>query len=132
MGIWIILIHSTSIPTKMLRIYYKPTCSTCRKALDVIKKQTKEDIEIVEYMKTKPTEKELKEIVDLIGIKPIDLVRKKEELYKSNYKDKQLSDSEWLSVLAAHPELIERPIVVKDGKALIGRPPETVSVLWQA
>jgi arsenate reductase len=116
----------------MLRIYYKPTCSTCRKALDLIKEHTDEEVEVIEYMKTTPTVAELKEIVDLIGINPEALVRKKEDLYKNEFKDKQLSDSEWLEVLSKHPELIERPIVVKDGKALIGRPPETVSVLWGA
>lgn len=131
MAIWIIPIHLTSMSINMLKIYYKPTCSTCRKALDLIKNQTSEPVEIVEYMKSRPTAKEIKEIVELLGIKPHDLVRKKEELYKNEFRDKQLNDLEWIETLAKYPELIERPIVIKDGKALIGRPPEIIQTLWQ-
>ncbi|MBX7182450.1 MAG: arsenate reductase (glutaredoxin) [Bacteroidia bacterium] len=116
----------------MLKIYFKSTCSTCRKALDILKEETSEHIEIVEYMKTRPSAQEIKEIVELIGIKPLDLVRKKEDLYKNEYKNKQISDQEWFEILSRFPELIERPIVVKDGRAMIGRPPETIKAWWTA
>jgi arsenate reductase (glutaredoxin) len=110
----------------MLKIYFKSTCSTCRTALNLIKENTDEDYELVEYMVEVPSEKEIKEIVKMLGIKPELLVRKKEKLYKEKYEGKKISDAEWIKILHKNPILIERPIVVKDGKAIIGRPVERV------
>lgn len=110
----------------MLKIWFKPTCSTCRTALASLKDEGVEDIEIYEYLKERPSQKEIREILKMLGLKAFDLVRQKEELFKTKYANKKLNNSEWIKILSNHPELIERPIVVKDGKAIIGRPVERV------
>lgn len=86
-------------------------------------------VEVVEYLKTPPAEDDLRHIIEKLGIKPIDLVRKGESVYKENYKGKTLTDEEWIAAMEAHPILIERPIVIKGDKAVIGRPPENVKTL---
>ena len=110
----------------MLTVYFKSTCSTCRNALALIKENTDEDYELVEYVRDVPTQKELKELVKMLGIKAEDLVRKKESLYKEKYDGKKISNTEWIKILHENPILIERPIVVRDGKAIIGRPIEKI------
>ena len=110
----------------MLKVYFKPNCATCITALSLLKKSTKEEMELIEYLVETPTPKEIKEILKMLGMKAEDLVRKKEHLYKEKYEGKKISNSEWIKILSKNPILIERPIVVKDGKALIGRPPEKI------
>lgn len=110
----------------MLKIFYKNTCSTCRNALAFINENTNEKVEIIEYMKEVPTQKELGEIIKMLGITPEELVRKKEKLYKEEYKDKKLTGRQWIKAMAENPQLIERPIVIKGNKAVIGRPAITV------
>ena len=68
----------------MLKIWFKPTCSTCRTALASLKDEGAEDIEIYEYLKEKPSQKEIREILKMLGLKAFDLVRQKEELFKKN------------------------------------------------
>jgi arsenate reductase (glutaredoxin) len=110
----------------MLKVYFKPNCATCRTALSLLKKNTEEEMELIEYLVETPTQKEIKEILKMLGMKAEDLVRKKEHLYKEKYEGKKISNAEWIKILVKNPILIERPIVVKDGKALIGRPPEKI------
>src|ERR1051326_6558256 len=110
----------------MLKVYFKPNCATCQTALSLLKKNTDEDLELIEYLVETPTQKEIKEILKMLGMKAEDLVRKKEHLYKEKYDGKKISNAEWIKILVKNPILIERPIVVKDGKALIGRPPEKI------
>jgi len=86
--------------------------------------------EIIEYLTNVPSEKELAEIVVLLGIAPDKLVRKSEDDYKTLFKGKTLSDAEWIKAMVAFPKLIERPIVVKNKKAVLGRPPENVKALF--
>lgn len=110
----------------MLQVYFKPNCSTCRTALQLIKDNTKEQIQTIEYLVQTPTVKELKEIVKMMGIKPEELVRKKEPLYKENYEGKKITGAQWLKILHQNPILIERPILVLGDKAIIGRPTEKI------
>lgn len=110
----------------MLKVYFKPTCSTCRNALALIKENTDEDFELIEYLVDTPSQKQIKEILKMLGLKAIDLVRKKESLYKTKFEGKVFTNAEWIKILADNPILIERPIVVKDGKAIIGRPIERI------
>jgi len=91
-----------------------------------MKQNTKEEIQTVEYLVDTPSEKEIKEILKMLGMKAEQLVRKKEPLYKEKYDGKKISNTEWIKILHKNPILIERPIVVKDGKAIIGRPVETI------
>lgn len=110
----------------MLKVYFKINCSTCQTALKEIRKNSKEKFEKVEYLVNTPSEKEIKEILKMLGMKAEQLVRKKEPLYKEKYEGKKISNAEWIKILNQNPILIERPIVVKDGKAIIGRPVETI------
>jgi len=107
----------------MITIYHNPRCRKSRETLALL--QDKEDnIIIKEYLKEPPSKKELSRIVQLLEIKPLDLIRKNEAEFKDNYKGKSLTDDEWLDAMINHPKLIERPIVLHENKAVIGRPPE--------
>lgn len=111
--------------TNIMKIYHNPRCSKSRQTLQLIKDKGVE-IEVIEYLKDIPTENELTEIVNKLGINPNQLLRKGEEVYKTNFKGKELSDSEWIKAMVEFPKLIERPIVIKGNKAVLGRPPENV------
>ena len=79
------------------------------------------EVEVIEYLKEIPTVKELKELCEVLHIKPEELVRKTEPLYKEKYQEKALTDAQWLKALTEHPVLIQRPIVLKGNKAVIAR-----------
>jgi arsenate reductase len=112
----------------MYVIYHNPRCSKSRQTLQLLNEHGVEP-KVIEYLKTPPTAKELKAIVAKLGIKPEQLVRKSEDVYKEKFAGKTLTDTQWIEALAANPILIERPIVVKGDKAVIGRPPENVLAL---
>ena len=109
----------------MLTIYHNTRCSKSRQTLDLLH-QSGQEVEVIEYLKTPPTAAQLNKLLHKLDMKPEQLLRKGEALYKENYKGKTLTDEEWIQVMAAHPVLIERPIVVKEDKAVLGRPPENV------
>jgi arsenate reductase len=109
----------------MVTIYHNPRCTKSREALNLLQKG-KEEIKVIEYLKTPPTKQELEKLLSQLGIPAEELVRKGEELYKEKYKGKKLSNDEWIKILAANPVLIERPIVIKGNKAIIGRPPVNI------
>lgn len=104
----------------MITIYHNPRCQKSRMALQHIE-SIDTDIKIVEYLKNPPSVKELKEVLELLQLKPLDIVRKKEPLYSSDYKNGSYTDAQWLKILVENPILIERPIVIKGGKAVIAR-----------
>lgn len=83
-----------------------------------------EDVEVIEYLKDIPTKKELKEVLKLLHMSAKDLLRKNEQIFKDEYKGKELSEDEWIEAMIQHPKLIERPIVINNGKAVIARPTE--------
>ena len=109
----------------MIKIYHNPRCRKSREGLQILEESGK-DFEIVKYLENTPTKEELSDIIELLGIKPIDLVRKNESIWKENYKNKQLSDNEIITAMIENPKLIERPIVVNKDKAIVGRPPENI------
>ncbi|WMJ71656.1 arsenate reductase (glutaredoxin) [Cytophagaceae bacterium ABcell3] len=109
----------------MAKIYHNPRCRKSREALAFLKEQNIEP-EIVEYLKTPPTKEELSEVINKLGIKAEDLIRKKEAVYKENFKGQSLSDEEWIEAMAQNPVLIERPIVIKGDKAYIARSQEAL------
>lgn len=113
-----------------MKIYFNPSCSKCVVALDLVREQGVEP-EIVEYLNNVPSKDELKNILALLRLRPFDLVRIKEPLFIEKFEGHNLSDEEWLDVLIENPELIERPIVIHEGKAIIGRPPEKILDLIQ-
>jgi arsenate reductase len=109
-----------------LTIYHNPRCSKSRQTLELIEQQGYAP-QIVEYLKTPPDRATLVQILDLLGLEPRDLMRKKEPEYRENNLDDQsLGRNELIDAMLEYPKLIERPIVVRDGKAIIGRPPENV------
>lgn len=111
-----------------LVIYHNPRCSKSRCGIEILENSGKE-FEIVKYLDTIPTKEELTEIIKLLGISPIELVRKNEKIWKDNYKGKELSDNEIISAMIENPKLIERPIVINGNNAVIGRPPEKISAI---
>ena len=112
----------------MIAIYHNPRCSKSRQGLQLLEESGKE-FEVVKYLEITPTEKELADIIYLLGIKPIELVRKNEAIWKENYKGKELSDQEIIKAMIQNPKLIERPIVINGNKAVIGRPIENISAI---
>jgi len=109
------------------KIYHNPRCSKSRQTLQLINNK-KIDVEIVEYLKTPPSWKEIKELCKKIGISPKELIRFNEAIAKELglKKSTEMLDDEWCVMMADNPKLIERPIVVFNGKAILGRPPEKV------
>lgn len=107
-------------------IYHNPKCSKSRETLNLIKKNGIEPL-VVEYLKNTPGFMELNNIIKMLGIKPRELLRTKEAAYKdNNLDDESLSDTDIIKAMVKNPVLIERPIVIKGKKAVIGRPPENV------
>lgn len=88
-----------------------------------------EKITVVEYLKVPLNAIELKGLLKKLNMKASEVVRKKESLYIEKYKGKSLTETQWLNILAQNPILIERPILVKENKAIIGRPAERVKEL---
>lgn len=107
------------------KIYHNPRCSKSRQALNLLISYNIEP-EIVEYLKTPLSESEIRSLLDLLKISAFDLIRKGEEEYKTLFKGKNLSEEEWVQAMIAYPKLMERPIVIKNKKAIVGRPPEKV------
>jgi len=110
----------------MITIYHNPKCSKSREGLAVLEKSG-ETFKKVLYLEEKFTEKELTDIVKKLNISPIDLVRKKESIWRENYIDKNFSDIEIIKIMIDNPILIERPIVVNKDVAVIGRPTSNIN-----
>jgi len=107
-------------------IYHNPRCSKSRQTLQLLQ-DNNVNAEIIEYLKTPPDENTLREILKQLGLKPRQLIRTNEDIYKElNLADESLSDDQLIQAMLNNPKLIERPIVVKDGKVAIGRPPENI------
>jgi arsenate reductase len=107
-------------------IYHNPRCSKSRQTLQLLQDRGVEP-EIVEYLKTPPTVPELDDILQKLAIEPRDLMRRKEAAYKENgLDDAALSREQLIVGMVQNPILIERPIVLANGKAALGRPPEDV------
>ena len=108
-----------------ITIYHNPRCSKSRNTLALLQQNGIEPT-VIEYLKDSPSKSELKTIVRKLGSRPEQIVRKGEDTYKNTFAGKTLTDDQWLDALAGNPILIERPIVVRGDRAVIGRPPENV------
>jgi len=111
-----------------IKIYHNSRCSKSRQGLCILE-ETKQEFEVINYLENPPTSKELKELLKMLNFTPIQLVRKGEKIWKENYKGKEMTDAEILKAMIKNPKLIERPIVVKGNKAVVGRPPENIKAL---
>tara|TARA_B100001250_G_scaffold407639_1_gene428726 strand:+ start:233 stop:580 length:348 start_codon:yes stop_codon:yes gene_type:complete len=108
------------------KIFHNPRCSKSRKTLQLLLER-KIEIEIVEYLKKPPDCQTLKNILKMLDINPFDLVRKGEKLYKElGVSEHENNTDMLLKIMTQNPILIERPIVIANNKAIIGRPPELV------
>jgi arsenate reductase (glutaredoxin) len=107
-------------------LYHNPRCSKSREALALIESLGIKP-RVVEYLKTPLSAAELQSLIEKLGIAAEQLVRKGEDIYKTRYASRSLTESEWIQAMAEHPILMERPIAVKGAKAVIGRPPENVT-----
>ncbi len=110
----------------MITIYHNPRCTKSREGLCEIE-NLNQPFEIRKYLDEPFTEKELKEVIKKLNIKPIELVRTKESIWIENYKGKDLSDTQIIEAMLQNPKLIERPIIVKANKAVIARPKEKIN-----
>lgn len=108
-----------------MKIYHNPRCRKSRETLELLQEKGVEP-EVILYLENPPTKQELKSVLEMLGIRPEQLVRKGEPVFKEKFKDKKLTDAQWIDAMIANPKLIERPIVVEKGRAVIGRPPENV------
>lgn len=106
-------------------IWHNPRCGKSRDGVKLLEEKGVE-AEVVKYLDTPPTKKELTEVLNMLGISPRELMRTKEAIYKDLNLKEETDDEKLVEAMVAHPKLIERPIVIKDGKAAIGRPIENI------
>jgi arsenate reductase len=118
----------------MITIYHNPRCSKSRNACELVadfQRTTSEPVEIIEYLKHPLSVPQLKSLNTMLGCAVRDMLRDTEDEYRRlGLADTSLSDHQLYESIAQHPILLQRPIVVRDGKAVIGRPPERVQTLF--
>ena len=114
----------------MIKIYHNPRCTKSRQGLKYLQEKDL-DFEIVEYLKEGLKEEELKSILEKLNFSPMDLIRKNEAIWKSEFKAKvNLSDQQVINAMVQHPKLMERPIVINGDKAAVGRPTENIESVF--
>ncbi|MEZ5149268.1 MAG: arsenate reductase (glutaredoxin) [Bacteroidales bacterium] len=114
----------------MIKIYHNPRCKKSRAGLEHLKSK-KVEFEIVEYLKSEFTKEELKDVLVKLNKKPTEMIRTQEEIYKKQFKGKNFTDDEWIRIMVENPKLIQRPIVVKDYKAVWGDPADEIDRLFK-
>ena len=112
-----------------LKIYHNPSCSKSRETLAIIKNKTS-NFKVIEYLKNPLTFRKIKLILSQLNIKPLELIRTQESIWKENYKERKLTNDEIINLIVSHPKLMKRPIVTTNKRAIIGRPPENVLDLF--
>lgn len=112
-----------------ITIYHKPTCTTCRQAVQALK-DSGTPFTAVNYYEQAFTKEQLKQILKKAGLSPKDVLRTKEDIYKElELAKKELSDDALIDLMVQYPDLIQRPLVVRNDKAVLARPAETVKAL---
>jgi arsenate reductase len=115
------------VPAKY-QIYHNPRCAKSREGLKLLRDKGVEP-EIIEYLKDPPSAKRIEEMIKMLGIEPHDLLRRKEKEYKQAGLSPDSSPTAIVKAIARYPKLMERPVVVKGKKAVLGRPPEAIRKL---
>ena len=111
-----------------LQIFHNPRCGKSRDALSYLyQKELKP--EIIFYLQHPPSFSDLKDVIRKLNIKPAELIRNKEKVFVRDFKGKNFSDDEWIKIMSENPILIERPIIITEEKAVIGRPKERIDEL---
>ncbi len=106
-------------------IWHNPRCSKSRNAVTLLEEKGIE-AEVVKYLDTPPSKEELKEVLKMLGISARELMRTKEAIYKELNLKEETDEDKLIEAMVENPKLIERPVVIKDGKAAIGRPIENI------
>ena len=114
--------------SETLRVYHNARCSKSR-ATRALLEERGFALEVVEYLKAPPSRAELAGLLRKLDVPAASIVRKGEDIYKAEYQGRELNEEQWLDALAAHPILIERPIVVRGERAVVARPPEKALAL---
>jgi len=114
----------------MLKIYYNPRCRKSRAGLEYLKAKNIA-YEIVDYLHDGLTDAELHEILLKTNLKPINLIRKQEDMFKKELKGKSFTDEEWIKIIQENPKLLQRPIVIAKYKAVVGDPIEKIEELFR-
>jgi arsenate reductase len=104
-----------------VEVYHNPRCSKSREAVNYLNEQGHE-VQIIEYLKEVPARAELEMLLAKLNLRPHAIIRTGEQIYKERFKGKNFNDDEWIDILMEYPKLIERPIVIRGNKAVIGRP----------
>ncbi|MCK5919229.1 MAG: arsenate reductase (glutaredoxin) [Cocleimonas sp.] len=112
--------------SEITTIYHNPRCSKSRATMEILTKRG-ESLEIIHYLESPPDRETLEAVLNQLGLQPRELMRTGEQIYKEHcLADEALTYDELIAAMLENPILIERPIVIKKGKAMIGRPPESV------
>lgn len=119
------------MPQQPVIIYHNARCSKSRTACQLVAEHGT-PATIINYLETPPNKDELRALLGKLGLRAEEIVRRGEDVYKTNYAGRAMNDDDWLDALVAHPILIERPIVVCGDRAVVGRPPEKVLELLGA
>ena len=112
----------------MIKIYHNPRCRKSREGLAFLE-NTGREFEVIRYLDNPLSRSEIENLLKALDMPAIDLVRKNEAIWKSDYKGKDLSNSQVTAALSKHPKLIERPIVLRDNKAVVARPADKINEL---
>lgn len=112
----------------MITIYHNPRCSKSRQGLSILD-ESGNKFEVIKYLDNPLSSSEIEKLLKKLEIAPIDLVRTNEAVWKEHFKGKQLTEDEVIAAMVKYPKLIERPIVVSDKGAVIGRPPENINTI---
>ena len=105
----------------MIQIYHNSRCGKSRECLAFLE-DSGQEFEVIRYLENVPTFDKLKSVIEKIGIKPIEFVRKKEKIWVENFKNNTMTDDEIIQTMISNPILIERPIVISGNRAIIARP----------
>jgi arsenate reductase len=114
-----------SVDKDKMTVFHKPSCQTSNTVLKYLRTK-KQNLDIIHYIETPPSANELEILLSKLNLKPIELIRKKEKYYQEKLSKLNFNDHEWIKLMVENPILIERPILIKGNKAIIGRPFERV------
>jgi len=109
-----------------ITIWHNPRCSKSREAMSILE-QNNCEAEVVKYLETNPNETQIKTLLKMLGVTPRELMRQKEDIYKELRLKEENDEQKLIEAMANNPKLIERPILIKDNKAIIGRPTSLIT-----
>ena len=111
-----------------MKIYHNPRCRKSREGIKYLESK-KINFEVIDYIKNNLSSEQIRNILKKLQLKPIELVRKNEAIWKEKYKGKEFTDDQLIEILSNEPKLIERPSIVSEKLAVIGRPTENIDKL---